>query len=396
MNELRTAFPPGSVIEHLRTLASDAASVRGAIAFWTVDAAYIGAEFTRCLAASESFLCVDIHPPTSIDHLATLVTAGVQVRLHLYDLAGSTEDAGIKGLPRHLMHAKMLLFERRDDAVLWIGSHNATKRSWEGVNLEASVELPLARVSDAYASARRALDHIHNRCDAMRMDLLPYYHWLQENEGTVDVIAIEDGSGDALDGITLSIFGTSTNDYSAQLKKLKEVTLAVTDAQTGAEALYVARIAQTGQMKAANRTVGATEFDERRYAFRMGATAPALQPRGRIPADVYARAHYFVTLQVEKRLSDQVVLAGISDDSAKWIDEDDDAVGQTPDRPLRTYSGRRGDRAPRRRRAVPADEWLSRRTKAAVREERFAGGLLTKRLLIRSPPENGGQSSFEL
>lgn len=395
--ELRTAFPPGPIIDRLRALAAQSTAVRAAIAFWTVDADYIGADFTRCLAADDAFLCVDIHLPTSIEYLAGLVRSGVDVHLHLYDLAGNTEDVGVKGLPPHLMHAKMMLFERRDDAVLWVGSHNATRRSWEGPNLEASLELVLDRGSEAYVSARHALDRIRARCDAMRLDLLAYYHWLQKNEGTVDVISVEDPSCDSLENQTISIFGTAKADYSPQLQKLSGLYLAVTDPATGRETPYHASILQTGVMESADRSAGDTRFDDRRYAFREGATAPVLLAKSRIPQQVYSQAHYFVTLRVLEKCAVGVELAGASSDDARWTNVVDDPllVGSRSSSP-RVYTGRRGDRAPRLRRAVSAEDWRGRTMSHAARAERFEGRLVSKRLLLGIGTAEAKQGTLEL
>src|SRR5690606_39033027 len=147
---------------------------------------------------------------------------------------------------------------------VWIGSHNATQRALLGINIEASLVLPVARPSDAYDQAEQVLEAIRARCDLMDPSLVAYYKWLQGADPSDYVIELEDATDLPIPTSRITIFGTEADDHR-QLKQVdKQVFVSITSSASGIERFYLARIAQTGEM--GSRAGSGTRFDERRYA----------------------------------------------------------------------------------------------------------------------------------
>lgn len=57
------------------------------------------------------YLWCDIHNPTSIDSLVSRKTAGVDVRLHLVSNTGKSDVEDSTGMPNHLLHSKVIIFD---------------------------------------------------------------------------------------------------------------------------------------------------------------------------------------------------------------------------------------------------------------------------------------------
>jgi phosphatidylserine/phosphatidylglycerophosphate/cardiolipin synthase-like enzyme len=172
----------------------DSATVmRAAVAYWTIAPNFVSDMLAELLARPDSFLCVDIHYPTDVDQLDPLAKDGANIWLHLRELGSRTEIQN-KGIPEHLMHAKLLLFDMLDGkAELWSGSHNWTQRALVGPNLEASVVLTIQQNSSIYRQARAALDSIRSYCSPYSSELRGYYKLLQgaSVEGVVRVISLQ-------------------------------------------------------------------------------------------------------------------------------------------------------------------------------------------------------------
>lgn len=382
MTLVRPTVLQDPVVRELAQLAAQARVIRGAIAYWTINPALLGAGLARGLAHPEGFLCVDIHYPTSIDHLATLRRTGAHVCLHLYDLVGHTEDVGVKGLPPHLMHAKMLLFDLDDDrAALWMGSHNATQRALFGINIEASLVLELDRKSENYRHAVSVLEAIRARCDLMDPSLVAYYKWLQAGAKTENVIEIEDAQGVPIPNSTITVFGTDRRDHRQLDKVNKAVFVSITSSKTGVERLYDAKISQTGEMPKASRAAKGTKFDARRFAFRRGSKLPLLEPVSPIPAEVYADALYFVTLKLGALLPESTV-ALEPPETPPWIDVPD--VDLTERLEGREFTGRKGDRPPRLRRAAPPATMRMEPLALVERRQIVDHALVRRRIIARS------------
>jgi hypothetical protein len=391
---LRPASTHAPVVSELASLASSAVLIRGAIAYWTIDAAILGSGFTKGLAQAGGFLCLDIHLPTNIDHLATLRRAGAQVYLHLFDLVGHTEDVGVKGVPPHLMHAKMLLFDLdQSRATLWVGSHNATRRALYGVNVEASLLIDLDRSSANYSRAVDMLEGIRRRCDLMDPTRAAYYKLLQSGTKTANVIELEDSTNESVPRASITVFGTETADHRQLDKVGKEVFVSITSSLSGRERFYPARISQTGEMGRASRAAAGTKFDPRRYAFRRGSRLPLLLPVQAIAPEVYDEARYYVTLQLKDVMPEDTVayepperppwppIPGVGAGPRPWVDVDPSEW--CAHLPTREFSGKRGDRPPRLRRASAVEDVILRPLSLVERKQIMEHKLVRQRVFLR-------------
>lgn len=342
-----------AVVSRLEALLRASDSLRGSIAYWTIEQDFLGPDLARCLTGPQGFICVDIHLPTHIDFLADLRSRGAAVYLHLFDLAGKTEAPGISGLPPFLLHSKVMLFDLKDGrSVLWVGSHNATQRALLGINIETSLLVTLERSALLYSDAARYLEGIRSRCDLVELQLVDYYKWLQGLNGAANVIELEDDSGATLENTRITILGDERRDYVSLKKVDASLFVSITDSRTGKERFYQSTISETGKLESSARSRGATTFGERRWAFRSGMSLPMLQPTSSIPAKVYGESKYYVTIALGDLLPEDTI-AKEPTEGNRWQDYTDEE--EATERLKRTFTGKKGDRRPRIRKAVPPD-----------------------------------------
>jgi len=329
----------------LRDLIHRCTRLRAAVAYWTIDLDVLGPLLAARIGDPGGFLCVDIHHPTSIRKLANIQLAGGNVKLHLYDLAGSTEDQGIKGIPPFLLHSKELLFDMDDGtAALFIGSHNATKRALFGVNVESSLVVTMTQGCSLYQQAETYLEMIAQRCDLLDPDRIAYYEWLQGLDGSDNVLELETSSGLPSPGDLITLLGTERADHRNLKKVDQSIYVSVTPTHTDVETFFTSSIEETGHLGGTS-----TNFGRRIWAFRDGKKMPVLQPVGDIPDRYYKRASYYVTVKLIERLPESTRAFEPPDRKDKW--EVDEQEMQGIEMPPRKYSGKRGDRPPRIRRA---------------------------------------------
>jgi len=125
-----SGWSPSSVKAELKSALKHSQLLQASLAYWTVSDRLFGSLLSKALSDTSGFVCVDLHPPTDIDSLATLARKGAHVRLYC-DIT-TYADTGRKE-PPCLLHAKKLLFWSKDGtAELWVGSHNWTNRAFAG------------------------------------------------------------------------------------------------------------------------------------------------------------------------------------------------------------------------------------------------------------------------
>lgn len=282
--------------ERLGELAGQADFVRAAVAYWTLPPRSIDPIFLKALSHPKGFLCTDIHYPTSIDELAEFRRRGANVSLYLYSLSGRTEVESAKGVPNHLLHSKVFLFDCPDDrAFAWIGSHNGTYRALHDINTECSVVVTLDRHSSQYARIEAHLEAISRKSTAFDLGDLDYYKMLQGRSEGVAVIEVVDASGSLLQPDSkITVFGSAPRDFDGLKSVDKGVFLSVLNSHTEEERFYNATIDQSGNLGKGENLI----FPARRYVMREGRKLPDLCFHGEIPAEIYRRARYFVTLTI--------------------------------------------------------------------------------------------------
>ncbi len=284
----------------LEQLAAGAVRIRVAMAYWTIPATDLPARLLQGMKDDAAgYLCCDIHNPTSIDSLASLKTAGVDVRLHLVSTTGKSEVEDSTGMPNHLMHSKGIIFDYAgQDAVVWVGSHNGTFRALEGINFECTLAVHASQSSSIYLEAQNHLDEIYAACKPFDLDLIEHYRFLQGNrpENLVSVMEFENGNDQPLGvGEEITVFNMSRDDSRA----CKTVDAGVLVSIHGREEmLYSARVVQTGETPATQ----AQSFAARRYADRYKADLPVLLGSTPVTKNMYRKGTYFAMIKIEARL----------------------------------------------------------------------------------------------
>ncbi len=170
--------------------------LRVCVAFWTYKSI---SSITEVLKRPNSTICVDIHSPTDIEQLDTLVNSGVQsIFLFLYRNGATNQQQ----LP--LLHSKIFLFNFGDgSAEIWMGSQNVTASALGGLNCE-SIHILKTRVDSCiYDEVNKYIDFIQQCCKDVQgqfdREKKEFYKKLQKTQ-------IRDNNLDVLD-----VLGTQSN-----------------------------------------------------------------------------------------------------------------------------------------------------------------------------------------
>lgn len=280
---------------------ADSQLLQASIAYWTINGVLFDAALIQRLSPPNGFLCVDIHMPTDIDALASLVQKGADVRIFCQDIATYRADG--KKEPPHLLHTKLLLFWAKDKpAELWVGSHNWTTRALTGLNVESSLVVRLKDSCQLFCDAAEYLQKIKSICEVFDLNRVDYYKQLQMRveEKTVPVIEVEASGAGSLHGMEISIFGTDGRDLRELGTVRRTVYLSATENDSQeAEYVYPAKITQVGELNSANPGAGQIQLSPRRYAFRVGRKFPELLTRSEVTSNVLQQAQYYVTLELQ-------------------------------------------------------------------------------------------------
>lgn len=317
-------------LERLKGLSEQSSSIQAAVAYWCLPPDQLGPGFARGVAQPDGFLCCDLHSPTSLDCLTELHDLGGNVYLLLYQLVGKTEVPDAKGIPDHLMHSKVLVFNTSAaECVIWVGSHNATNRALRGINFECALVEKTRRGSPLHAAVMEHLQAIRSESTRFRSEDVAYYRALQGGLQSDGFIEIEDRTGPALHaGMEVTVFGTCLNDHGQLTRVGARLFLAVTGLG-GQESIYRISIVQTGRFTQANRQ--GTNFDRRRYAYKDAETIPVLTPPQAVSADVYRNAAFFAVLAVDEVLDGYV--ATEAPPERLWVDTDAARFGRGAEGP---------------------------------------------------------------
>jgi hypothetical protein len=300
----------------LADLSVGASCIRAVMAYWTIPAGDLPAPFVQGLKNTKGFLCVDIHNPTSIDALASLKQAGVDVCLHLVSTTGKSEIEDSTGMPNHLMHSKVVVFDYDGrDSVVWVGSHNGTFRALDGINFECTLAVETSQTSGLYREVLEHLTDIRAACQQFNLDLIEHYRFLQggKMENAVSVMEFENGNDQPLiNDEEITVFNMSKED----MRSFKTIDTSVYVSIHGQEEiLYSARVVQTGETP----TVANQSFGVRRYADRNKADLPVLLGATAVTKAMYKKGSYFAIVKVENRLDATCHLLELPTKSA-WVD----------------------------------------------------------------------------
>lgn len=317
--ELLPAWNIPDVKKRLAAAVKSCEGLHASVAYWTVAPHFVTSTLATRLRAPHGCLCVDLHLPTDIDQLASLVRQGADVRIYCEDIA---IPRGQRELP-FLLHTKILLFLNAEDrAELWVGSHNWTVRSLFGLNVEASLVISLSRSSTLFREAMSFLDNIQSLCEPFDLSRIDFYKQLQrpQSEPTVPSIEIEASDAVGLKGVAITLFGSETDELR-EVGALRQVYVSAFDRITGAEHLYSGTVLQSGLMPRLTPTAPGMSFDARRYAFRKGRRFPSLSEQSSVPDDVLNNANYFVAVNITEHETLYQALDPASRESA-WVEVD--------------------------------------------------------------------------
>jgi len=291
-------FIASNAYRRLNELSVGSVKINAAVCYWTMPPGELAPAFIAALRHKDSSLVVDMHSPTSIDSLAKLNLAGVHVFLYLFQIVGKTEVADSKGIPDHLMHAKIFVFDYGTPEIkIWVGSHNGTRRALLGLNFEFATVISCERNSDLHLKALRFIDEIRDISAVFKQSEIDLYRTIQGGLQIDAFIELQElGASRLANRSVISIFGTRESDYTQLQKVGKSIYLSITDSSTGAEAIYKAAIDQTGYLDKRKKDL---QFDSRRFAVKDGASIPILENKHAIPPSVYTKCKYFVTLKIE-------------------------------------------------------------------------------------------------
>lgn len=278
---------PPAFFHRLQQSVINAQAIRGAVAFWTIDPNLVTPSLSERLAATNGFLCVDLHLPTSVEMLAHLYQqmkltdpTGKHLYLHLRDLEGVTEiRSGNTGMPEHLLHTKSMLFDFNDGtAEVWIGSHNWTRRALVGLNIEASIVVRVAQSSELYHQTVRMLEQIRRLCQPFNPGDAHYYRWLQGLEQAVPILELEGPKAGKLANQEIKLFGTNAADFKQLRTVGYKIYVRVKDTKTKKWSLYRAEIVTASDSAIdIKRLVDGLQAEQQRYVVRQGQHLPHLE-----------------------------------------------------------------------------------------------------------------------
>jgi len=306
-------LPPATggmdLVNQIRNLFTGANAIRASIAFWTLSPDQLDDitdyQAERVLKTAESFICVDLQRPTSIDHLSGFVKRGVRIYLNIRKLPKSLDPLKISTSPG-LLHTKILLSDKNNGkAEFWIGSHNWTVPALMGPNTELSMSLSLTDRAPLYASTKHTLEDIRdNYCQPFDLNRVEYYKKLQQAyERDTDskyVIELEGDNVSGITGETICIFGTENDDYDVLSTVRRKVFLSIYDSASKDKFLYQARIIDSGLLSRANPRAGGLTFSKRRHAFTVKRQFPYLQSANIPDSSVLDSAYFFVDIEILK------------------------------------------------------------------------------------------------
>lgn len=351
---LLPAWSPSSAREALTAALSRSARLQAGIGYWTIAPALLGPHLVRALQHERGFACVDLHPPTEVEALASLARQGGRVHVYYEDIPTYT-DQGRKE-PPCLLHAKMLLFWANDGtAELWVGSHNWTKRAILGLNVEASLVVRLKDSSPLFAAASDYLARMKAISEPFDVAKVDFYKQVQRKlvQRLSPVMELQAEDGASASDTTITVFGTDVEDLRRLGTVRREIHVALIDATSSAQCLYPATILHSGMLAASDAAAGGISFTPRRMAYRQGQHLAALQPAGPVDQAVLNTAEYFVTVRLGA-LDSSLVMERPTPRAAMMAEVDDEVspLLQRLDADARTVIF--GMREPRVRRAISA------------------------------------------
>ncbi|OUD13252.1 phospholipase D-like domain-containing protein [Thioflexithrix psekupsensis] len=245
MEEFLQSKNEKSIKERMECSIEKCVSIKGAVAFWSINAPFISG-LAEKLALNNSYMCVDIHEPTNIDSLNSLIERNANIYLFMY-----RKDNG----KYPLMHAKFILFDLGNGQVeIWLGSQNITKQALEGENIESTVIITTDKDSVLYRKMVDYLGTVKRYCEEVGGNLykkigkkfnseyVDFYKMLQgsfdfqeKTHQVMDVICadveeFQKGTEDSVNNYTIiAIYNNKNPNKKTSIDKNKELLIRALD-----------------------------------------------------------------------------------------------------------------------------------------------------------------------
>jgi hypothetical protein len=177
----------------LNEILKETVSIKGVSAYWTLeyDAANNSSPYSEycngfyeLLSKQESFMCVDLHFPTNIDHITSATNGGCNFYMFAYEGKGGEYHEY-----NRLLHSKLIIFEGQSVDYVLLGSHNQTGPATKGLNKEFSLILKINSDSDMKKKLIDYLEFIQGLCIALPKNHLKQWMLkLVQTKGKLDWI----------------------------------------------------------------------------------------------------------------------------------------------------------------------------------------------------------------
>lgn len=294
----------GGLKKQLIKSLTNSTRVRGCVAYWTIFPDFFP-ELSQALQKNGSYYIVDLRLPTNVDALAGFVEEGAEIYLFHPYLKTQVQE-GSTGL----LHAKMLLLDNpKNDAELFIGSHNMTKRALNAVNIETSLKIETTTTSNIYYESDIFLETLKTGPNVIKFDLakIAYYKRLQgideleEDEEEVYVIRI---IGERIlelpDERMFQILSSNRSDIEKTRTafRTEKIIVQAFDIETEKEYLFWGQIPQSGILDKDNAKSIEITFGQRRIAKRVDEAIPILENFDRIDKDILEQFGFFANVEI--------------------------------------------------------------------------------------------------
>ena len=293
------------VRQRLRNSVETCISLKGAVAYWTIDINFIPG-LGKKLQEKDSFMCVDFQTPTNIDRIAEYVeTDKSNFYIHLYKAAVVLDENKKES---HLMHAKLLHFDYGDGKTeTWIGSHNFTSQALMGFNIEVSAIIKTKGRSkkdiDFVEQVNTHLSFIKKQTTKFKVKDVDFYKVLQYRVRHDDEFYVVEIAGKDIESLNkdegFSLISKDDSNFKRFQLVVKDVFIHALDIGKNKDYLFKARISNAGIIsKNLEKTYDIT-FSRRRPALRENNMLPYLHPETIIDQDLLKISTYYVNFKID-------------------------------------------------------------------------------------------------
>ena len=169
--------------------------LQAGIGSWTIDSALLGPDLVRAIHDDRGFVCVDLHPPTEVDALATMGNQGGRVHVYYEDIPTFT-DQGRKEPPCLLREDAVVLVEGRDRGTVG-GQPQLDQARHPRPERRGLARRPAHDSSALFAAAADYLSRMKGIAEPFDVAKVDFYKALQRkmSSGLVSVMELEAEDG---------------------------------------------------------------------------------------------------------------------------------------------------------------------------------------------------------